>query len=97
MARACRTATGPYLITGHGGTVYDFSDVVYPQDVRNCTTCHEENDADTPQASNWRLVANRAACGTCHDDVDFAGGHHPGGSASPTTRSASTVTARIPP
>ena len=32
----------------------DFSHVVYPQDKRNCTTCHEENDADTPQANNWR-------------------------------------------
>ena len=71
--------TDPYIITGHGNTVYDFSDIVYPQDVRNCTTCHDENDADTPQASNWRMVANRAACGTCHEDIDFAAGGHPGG------------------
>ena len=32
---------------------------VYPQDKRNCTTCHEESDADTPQASNWRMTVNR--------------------------------------
>ena len=72
-------ATDPYKITGYGGTVYDFSTIVYPQDVRNCATCHDENDTDTPQASNWRMVANRAACGTCHEDIDFAAGGHPGG------------------
>lgn len=71
--------TNGYFIVGHGGSVHDYSDIVFPQDVRNCQTCHEESDADTPQASNWRLVANRAACGTCHDDIDFANGGHPGG------------------
>ncbi len=68
-----------YFVVGHGGSVHDYSDIVFPQDVRNCTTCHEESDADTPDASNWRLVANRAACGTCHDDIDWANGGHPGG------------------
>jgi OmcA/MtrC family decaheme c-type cytochrome len=69
----------PYVITGHNNTVHDFSEIVYPQDVRNCTTCHDESDTDTPQASNWRMVANRAACGTCHADIDFANAGHPGG------------------
>lgn len=71
--------TDPYIITGYGGAVFNFSEIVYPQDVRNCTTCHDENDTDTPQASNWRMVANRAACGTCHEDINFAAGGHPGG------------------
>lgn len=68
-----------YAVVGHGGTVYDFSHIEFTQDVRNCTTCHEESDADTPDASNWQMVANRAACGTCHDDIDWAAGGHPGG------------------
>ena len=78
-----------YLIIGFGGSVHDYSDIQFPQDVRNCQTCHQESDADTPQASNWRLVANRAACGTCHYDDGDAGngvhdyaienGMHPGG------------------
>jgi len=72
-------ATDPYIIIGHNNSVNDFSKIVYPQDVRNCSTCHDESDTDTPQASNWRLVANRAACGTCHEDIDFAAGGHPGG------------------
>ena len=25
------------------------------------------------------MVVNRAACGTCHEDVNFAAGGHPGG------------------
>src|SRR6056297_3461025 len=59
-----------YVVVGFRDTVHDYSDVEFTQDVRNCQTCHEESDADTPEASNWRLVANRAACGTCHYDVD---------------------------
>jgi len=77
-----------YIIIGFGGTVHDYSDIVWTQDVRNCQTCHEESDANTPQASNWREVPNRAACGTCHyddgipgTDNDFAieDGVHPNG------------------
>ena len=71
--------TEGYFIVGHGGSVHDYSEVVFPQDVRNCTTCHEESDDNTPQASNWREVPNRAACGTCHDYIDWAAGDHPGG------------------
>ncbi len=62
-----------YVVIGFRDTVYDYSDIEFTQDVRNCQTCHEESDANTPQASNWRQVANRAACGTCHYDVDGAG------------------------
>jgi OmcA/MtrC family decaheme c-type cytochrome len=66
-----------FAIIGHGGSVRDYSDIVFPQDVRNCQTCHQESDADTPEASNWRLVANRASCGTCHyDDGDPGNGEH---------------------
>lgn len=71
--------TNGYQIVGYGGSVNDFSDVEFPQDIRNCQICHRESDSNTPQASNWRLVANRAACGTCHDDIDWANGGHPGG------------------
>ena len=78
-----------YIIVGYRGVVHDYSDVVFPQDIRNCQTCHQESDPDAPEASNWRLVANRAACGTCHyDDGDVTNGEneyaiedgvHPGG------------------
>jgi OmcA/MtrC family decaheme c-type cytochrome len=78
-----------YQIISSSGNVNEWSDVVWPQDIRNCQTCHDESDADTPQAGNYRLVPNRAACGTCHyddgvagnDEHDFAieNGTHPGG------------------
>jgi OmcA/MtrC family decaheme c-type cytochrome len=82
------SARADYQIIGFGGNLHDWSTLVWPQDVRNCQTCHEEDDLDTPQASNWRLVPNRAACGTCHYDDGVAGnnehdfaienGTHPG-------------------
>jgi OmcA/MtrC family decaheme c-type cytochrome len=70
--------TNGYYIVGYGGPE-DFSDIRFPQDVRNCTTCHDESDANTPQASNWRLVQNTETCGSCHDNIDFAAGDHVGG------------------
>jgi OmcA/MtrC family decaheme c-type cytochrome len=66
--------TAGYKITGNGGVVYDFSTVVYTQDRRNCSTCHQESDAATPQASNYRTVPYSRACGACHDNVNFATG-----------------------
>jgi OmcA/MtrC family decaheme c-type cytochrome len=74
-----------YVITGFGGPV-DFGEVVFPQDQRNCQTCHQESDADTPQASNWRTTPYARACGACHDTVNFQTGENhasdgPGGIA----------------
>ncbi len=64
-----------YQIIGFGGRPHDWADVVWTQDIRNCQTCHDESDANTPQASNWRQVPSRAACGTCHyDDGDALNG-----------------------
>lgn len=62
-----------YVIIGYRGAVHDYSLIEWSQDIRNCQTCHEESDENTPQASNWRLVPNRAACGTCHFDDGIAG------------------------
>jgi len=71
------SARADYQIIGFGGRLHEWSDLVWPQDIRNCETCHDEDNLDTPQASNWRLVANRAACGTCHyDDGDPLNGEH---------------------
>jgi OmcA/MtrC family decaheme c-type cytochrome len=67
------SARSDYQIIGFGGTLHDWSDLVWPQDIRNCETCHDEDNPDTPQASNWRLVPNRAACGTCHYDDGVPG------------------------
>src|ERR1035441_3701730 len=60
----------PYRIW-HRGAWSDFSTVVFPQDVRNCTTCHAKG---ATQADNWKTNPSAAVCGSCHDDVNFATG-----------------------
>lgn len=66
-----RLPTQPYGIFGFGNTWHDYSNVQFTQDQRNCETCHEESDANTPQASFWRTNITRETCGSCHDYVDF--------------------------
>lgn len=53
------------------------SEVGYPQDIRNCTKCHDGSDtstAKTAQGENWKNVPSRLACGSCHDGINFASG-----------------------
>jgi OmcA/MtrC family decaheme c-type cytochrome len=55
-----------------------FNEVKFPQDQRNCTKCHSGSNA--PQANNFKSVPSTAACGACHDNVNFATGlNHEGG------------------
>jgi OmcA/MtrC family decaheme c-type cytochrome len=52
-----------------------FNEVAFPQDVRNCTKCHDGSDTaahKTAQGNNWKMVPSRLACGACHDGIDFA-------------------------
>ncbi len=59
----------PYKI----GSV-DFSSVVFPQDVRNCTKCHDATPGATntsAQGDNWKNQPSMEACGSCHDNVYF--------------------------
>lgn len=62
----------PYRIW-HRGAWTDFSEVVYPQDPRNCRSCHTSGQAQT---DNWKTNPSSAACGACHDDVNFATGEN---------------------
>jgi len=62
----------PYYIE-HRGNREDYSKVIFPQDIRNCTTCHANGPA---QAANWKTNPSRAVCGSCHDDVNFATGQN---------------------
>ena len=67
----------PYQIIGYQQSVNDFSTVVFPQDIRNCTTCHK---ADSPQGFVWYTYPSRAACGSCHDNINWVTGqNHPAG------------------
>jgi OmcA/MtrC family decaheme c-type cytochrome len=66
----------PYVLWGFGNSRHDFSDVAYPQDVRNCVNCHDPDDAATPEASQILTHPSVAACGSCHDDVNFETGEN---------------------
>jgi OmcA/MtrC family decaheme c-type cytochrome len=52
-------------------SVHDYSEVVIPSDARNCAFCHEPGGK---QGNNYLTKPTRAACGSCHDDVNFATG-----------------------
>ena len=70
--------------TGYSFAGVLFNEVTYPQDKRNCRKCHAGDStaqlADTPQGNNWKTNPSRAACGACHDQVDFTtGANHIGG------------------
>ena len=65
-------AGGKYFVV-HRGAVNDYSDIVFPQDARNCTTCHA---AGAKQANNYMTNPSRAVCGSCHDDINFATGQN---------------------
>ncbi|HTB13467.1 MAG TPA: OmcA/MtrC family decaheme c-type cytochrome [Bryobacteraceae bacterium] len=74
-------AGGTYSVTNRFGTT-DFSKVVFPADPgdpRRCETCHSQTSG-AAQATAYLTNPTRAACGSCHDDVNFATGvNHPGG------------------
>jgi len=69
----------PYQIIGYRQSVHDYSEVIYPMDIRNCDSCHSP---DAPQGSNWFTYPTRASCGSCHDAIDWeTGENHAGGPA----------------
>lgn len=63
-------AGGKYVIIGNQQSVHDYSSIAMPSDVRRCQVCH---DGKAAQADKW-LKPNRAACGACHENVNFATG-----------------------
>jgi OmcA/MtrC family decaheme c-type cytochrome len=67
----------PYIIIGNNQSVHDFSNVVFPQDIRNCVRCHTP---EATQSNVWYTYPARAACASCHDDIDWVtGANHPAG------------------
>ena len=73
-------AGGKYQIYGFRDSLHDYSDVNFPQDINNCTSCHAGTGTTTATAAatvtsegdNWAEVPTMAACGACHDTTDFA-------------------------
>jgi len=70
---------GPVLALknyNYGGVL--FNEVLFPQDLRNCTKCHHQDLPDggvlAVNGDNWKTTPSRLACGGCHDGIDFATG-----------------------
>jgi OmcA/MtrC family decaheme c-type cytochrome len=74
-----KTPGVPYEIAGFRNSFVNFSTVVDPADPRRCEVCHSQSTGAT-QAKAFLTEPSRAACGACHDDVNFAtGANHAGG------------------
>lgn len=56
-----------YQVIGFNQSVHDYSEIEFPQEIRNCTTCH----TGTSEADNFKIAPSRAACGSCHADIWF--------------------------
>ncbi len=65
----------PYVLVGFGQSVFNFSRSRWPQDIRNCQTCHTG-----PQGDVWKTAPTQWACSSCHDNMNAATGqnHSPG-------------------
>ena len=55
-----------YTIWGYQNTKYNYAEVGFPQDLRNCSKCHSGANASTPQGDNWKTMPTKEACLTCH-------------------------------
>lgn len=62
---------GSYAIWGNGNTKHTWWKVGFPAVESNCTACHT---GSAKNADNWKNVPSRAACGSCHDTVNFVDG-----------------------
>jgi OmcA/MtrC family decaheme c-type cytochrome len=60
-----------YAIWGFGNSKHDYTGVRFPQDVRNCSTCHDAANEATPEAAHFTTSSTRESCGSCHDNVVF--------------------------
>jgi OmcA/MtrC family decaheme c-type cytochrome len=66
-----------YAIWGNGNTKHTWWKAEFPAVLANCKKCHQGIGADV---DSWKTKPSRAACGSCHDDVNFeTGENHDGG------------------
>jgi OmcA/MtrC family decaheme c-type cytochrome len=68
-------AGGNYTIIGNSQSVHDFSTVAFPAPMMKCEVCHEQTTG-AKHSMAYATNPNRAACGACHDNVNFATGEN---------------------
>ena len=62
------------MIIGNAQSVHDYSHIGFPSDARELHRLPRAGKG-AAQANAW-LKPNRAACGACHDNVNFATGEN---------------------
>ena len=90
----------PYEISGYMGALANFSTVIDPASAQRCEVCHTQTSTTLKTTGGAQAVVfmtkpSRAACGGCHNDIDFATGfstgpevNHPGGPQADDTQCA---------
>lgn len=68
-------AGGKYYIVGFRDSINDFSKVGFPSPINKCEVCHDQKSGAS-LANAYYTRPSRAACGSCHDDVNFATGEN---------------------
>jgi OmcA/MtrC family decaheme c-type cytochrome len=86
--------SGPNLPSGNPYMIgtNNYGEVTFPQDIRNCANCHEGRTASNKptQSYTWYTYPSRAACGSCHDDIDWVtGANHKAGAQADDSQCAS--------
>lgn len=66
LARQLAQGGENYVIWGFQASKHDYSEVGFPQDLRNCSVCHSGSNPNTPQGDLWKSRTSREACLTCH-------------------------------
>ncbi len=64
----------PYQIVGYMGHVADYSEIIYPWDMRDCSKCHTGS-----QGERWIDRPSQKPCASCHDRTYFGAGEPPEG------------------
>jgi OmcA/MtrC family decaheme c-type cytochrome len=77
----------------HAGINEEFEEVTFPRDLRTCAGCH---DPAAAQGSNWYTQPTRAACGSCHTNVNFATGAGHSDANLPQANDSACATCHIP-
>ena len=62
-----------YTIWGYQNSKHDYSEVGFPQPIRNCVACHDGSNPKTPQGDNWKSVPSKEACLSCHQTGTTSG------------------------
>ncbi|MBI2831170.1 MAG: cytochrome c3 family protein [Chloroflexi bacterium] len=58
--------SNPLNIDPKTGVFKLYTGVVFPANIKNCTSCHVDD--------RWKTQPSRLACGACHDAIDWATG-----------------------